>query len=106
MIIKNLVLDEWYIETLNKFYIRNIEQKIRKKIKFVNYNSEGNLTWLNITCLLSNTVVGDYINTMKTTFDFNFDFYKAVKQHAADTHKHKNKEKMLKKDLFDYLCTL
>ena len=66
-----------------------------------------------IVCLTSlynafeySTVVSDYINTMKTTFDFNFDFYKAVKQHAADTHKHKNKEKMLKKDLFDYLCTL
>ena len=27
------------------------------------------------------TVVGDYINTMKTTFDFDFDFYQAVKQH-------------------------
>ena len=24
-------------------------------------------------------MVGDYINTMKTAFDFNFDFYQAVK---------------------------
>ncbi len=27
-------------------------------------------------------VVGDYINIMKTTFDFNFDLYKAFKQHG------------------------
>ena len=26
------------------------------------------------------TLVGDYINTMKTTFDFNFDLYQAAKQ--------------------------
>ena len=38
-------------------------------------------------------VVGDYINTMKTTFDFIFDLYQAFKQHA-ETHKHGNKEKL------------
>ena len=27
----------------------------------------------------STTVVGDYINTMKTTFDLNFDLYQTVK---------------------------
>ena len=27
------------------------------------------------------TVVGDYINTIKMTFDFNFDLYQAVKHH-------------------------
>ena len=27
-------------------------------------------------------LVGNYINTMKTTFDFNFDLYQAVKQHG------------------------
>ena len=26
-------------------------------------------------------MVGEYINTMKTTFDFNFDLYQAFKQH-------------------------
>ena len=26
------------------------------------------------------SAVGDYINTMKTTFDLNFDLYQAVKQ--------------------------
>ena len=31
---------------------------------------------------LSNTVVVAYINTTKTTFDFNFDLYKALKQHG------------------------
>ena len=39
---------------------------------------------VNTSCLLNtnldyNTVVGDYINTMETTFDFNFDFYHTVK---------------------------
>jgi len=28
------------------------------------------------------TVVGDYINTVMTTFDFNFDLNQAVKQHG------------------------
>ena len=28
------------------------------------------------------TVVGDYINTMKTTVDFNFDFNQSAKQHG------------------------
>ena len=32
--------------------------------------------------ILTSTVVGDYINTMKTTFDLNFDVYQAVKQHG------------------------
>jgi len=31
--------------------------------------------------LLLLTVVGDCVNTMKTTFDFHFDLYQAVKQH-------------------------
>ena len=29
-----------------------------------------------------NTVVGDNINIMKTTFELNFDFYQAFKQHG------------------------
>ena len=34
--------------------------------------------------MLHNTGVGlgDYIKTMNTTFDFNFDLYQAVKQHG------------------------
>ena len=51
-----------------------------------------------------NTVVGDYINTMKTNFDFNFNLYKAVKQYG---YAHINIEVkiscQLKDDLFDYL---
>ena len=46
------------------------------------------------------TVVGDY--TMKTTFDFNFDLYQAVKN-SMDTHKDRSQ---LKKLLFDYTCKL
>ena len=34
---------------------------------------------------------GDYINTMKTTFDFNFYSYQAVKQHEC-TYKEKSRE--------------
>ena len=39
-----------------------------------------------------NTVVGDNINIMKTTFDLNFDFYQALK--SMDTQKYGNKEKL------------
>jgi len=28
-------------------------------------------------------VVGNYINTLKTAFDFNFDLFQAVKQHRS-----------------------
>ena len=37
-----------------------------------------------------NTVVGDKINIMKTTFELNFDFYQAL--NSMDTQKHGNKE--------------
>ena len=37
------------------------------------------------------TVVGDNINIMKTTFDLNFDFYQAFKQHGY-TQKWKQRE--------------
>ena len=36
--------------------------------------------------------VGDNINIMKTTFELNFDFYQAFKQH--DTQKYGNKQKL------------
>ena len=42
------------------------------------------------------TVVGDYINAMKTTFGFNCDLYQAFKQHGYKKWK-------LKKLLFNYL---
>ena len=46
------------------------------------------------------TVVGDNINIMKTTFELNFDFYQALKQHF--THKHGNKEKLHYIDIIAY----
>jgi len=45
-------------------------------------------------------VVGDYINTMKTTLDFNFDLNQTFKQH--DKHKHGIHEKLIiRKKLVD-----
>ena len=32
--------------------------------------------------IIYNTVIGDYFNIMKTTFDINFDLYQAFKQHG------------------------
>jgi len=32
--------------------------------------------------VILDAAVGNYINTMKTTFDFNFDFHQGVKQHG------------------------
>ena len=53
----------------------------------------------------SNTVVGDYINTMKTTFDFNFDLYQAFTQHRYT--KNGNKEKLsIKKASLSLLVNL
>ena len=39
----------------------------------------------------NNTVVGDYIYKIKTTFGLNFNLYQAFKQHAYTKHK-KQKE--------------
>ncbi len=38
------------------------------------------------------TMEGDYINIIKTTFDFNFDLYPAL--NSIDTQKHGSKEKL------------
>ena len=47
------------------------------------------------------TVVGDYINIMKTTFDFHFDFNQAFKQNEYENNG--NKEKLsIKKLLFNH----
>ena len=43
-------------------------------------------------CSRLNTVVGENINIMKTTFDLNFDLYQVL--NSMDTQKHKNKEKL------------
>ena len=49
------------------------------------------------------TLVGDYINTMKTTFDFKFDLYKAVKQQRYTINIEVKRNCQLKNLYFDYL---
>ena len=50
-------------------------------------------------------MVGDYINTIKTTFDLNFDLYQAFKQHRYT--KNGNKEKLSFKKSFSLItCKL
>ena len=48
------------------------------------------------------TVVGDNINIMKTTFELNFDFYQAFKQHGYTNMKTK-RSCQFKKLHFNYL---
>ena len=47
--------------------------------------AEFDETWIKIVVgrwqMVDGTVVGDYIKTMKITFDFNFDLNQAVKQY-------------------------
>ena len=45
------------------------------------------------------TVVGDYINIMKTTFDFNYDLCQAFNQHGY-TKTWKQREALIKKKAF------
>ena len=49
------------------------------------------------------TVVGDNINIRKTTFDLNFDFYKAFKQAWVHKNMKIKRSCQLKKLLFNYL---
>ena len=46
------------------------------------------------------TVVGDYINTIKTAFDFNFDLYQAFKQHGY------KENPLIKKNFSLIICKL
>jgi len=50
-----------------------------QKVKFIFCLAVLRLLNISVT---SPTVVGDYINILKTTFDFNFDLYQAFKQHG------------------------
>ena len=56
---------------------------------------------------ISNSVLfysGKRLCSMKTTFDFNFDYIKLL--NSMITHKHRDQEKLsIKKPLFDYLQT-
>ena len=45
------------------------------------HNGES-FVWSSMTYLDINTVVGDNINIMKTTYELNFDFYQAFKQNG------------------------
>ena len=45
------------------------------------------------------TVVGDFINTMKMTFDFNFELYQAAQQHEY-TYINQSQEKLSIKKAF------
>ena len=57
---------------------------------------------ISINMLYYYTVVGDYINTMKTTFYLNFNLYQAYI--SMDTHKHRSQEKLsIKKASLIYL---
>ena len=47
------------------------------------------------------SVVGDYINIMKTTFDFNLNLNRAIKQHGI--HIEVKRSYQFKNPLFDYL---
>ena len=51
--------------------------------------------------IMLHTVVSDYIKTMKTTFDSNFELFQAVKQHGY-TNKEVQGSCQLKKLHFDY----
>ena len=53
--------------------------------------------------LLKTTVVSDHINTMETTFDFNFDLFQAVKHPWKRINIEAKRTCQLKKLLFDYL---
>jgi len=50
------------------------------------------------------TVVGDYMNIMKTTFDFNFDFYPVL--NSMNNPKNGNKEKLQNKNVLFNYCKL
>ena len=55
--------------------------------------------------LILRTVVGDNINIMKTTFELNFDFYQAFKQHGYTKTK-KQREDVNSKSFYLITCKL
>ena len=75
--VENLVEQQEYFSGL-RFVSKNFPDKggLPQKTKYSKSGSNG-VFGLNIF-----TVVGDIINTTKTTFDFNFDLYLAVKQYG------------------------
>ena len=43
---------------------------------------------------------------MKTTFDFNFDFFQAFKEHGMDKHEHENNENLSVTAFLCFSCKL
>ena len=72
----------YYVNIILKdYFIKTTFQNLNLKKKF---SSKHKSNWHYIICLQNEiyTVVGDNINIMKTTFEFNFDSYQAFKQHV------------------------
>ena len=59
--------------------------------------------YLNKYLICDCTVVGDNINIMKTTFELNFDFYQAFKQHGYTKIWKQLRSCQFKKLHFNYL---
>ena len=70
-----------------------------KTLEFQTMHSVGS----NNLSLKYHTVLGDNINTMKTTFELNFDLYQAFKQHGY-TKIWKQREAVNSKSFFLITC--
>ena len=63
------------------FFIHSFQINVAEKMKINRIQTFLDIRAAIYSLLLLLTVVGDCVNTMKTTFDFHFDLYQAVKQH-------------------------
>ena len=70
-------------------------------IKKNSSNIEFTVLLLELEFQTSRKIFVDYTNTMKTTLDFNFEFYQAFKEHGMDNDKHENNENL---SLTAFLC--
>ena len=61
---------------LNLYLINNVKYVVVFKLSEMLHSDNSDI------CFLHGTVVSDYFNQMKTTFDLNFDLYQAFKQHG------------------------
>ena len=66
-------------------------EMVRNALKHQKYNKKKKCKFLQFRIVKHPGVVVVYINTIKTTFDLNFDFYQAFNQ--MDTHKHREKSR-------------
>ena len=73
----------WYLDTIKRWF-----QDTTKTIPFVRLYKSGSGRCQDseyspdFDGVNPDTMVGDYINTLKTTFDFSLSLYQAVKQHG------------------------